>query len=263
MKGTVVYVFSLALAIAVRAQTLQPKVTATVAAPISTEDVVRNLVQRNQERAEALREFRGTRVYELQYHGFPSDEEAKLTVRVEYRFPEKKEFAVVSQSGSSFIISHVLKKLLEAEQESANQENRQRTALTPENYDFQMAEYERTPAGDSYVLRVTPKSRNKFLYRGEIWVDAKDFAVTRIEGEPAKSPSWWIKRTEVEHTYAKQGDFWLPAENHTVSFIRLGGRAVLTIEYVHYSINHASAEGSGAAGDPASKAAQKAVDQPQ
>ena len=81
-----------------------------------------------------------------------------------------------------------------------------------------------------------PKTRNKFLYRGKIWVDAKDFAVVRIEGEPGKNPSMWIKKTGIAHRYVKVDDFWLPAENHSESFIRLGGKATLSIEYQDYKI---------------------------
>jgi hypothetical protein len=90
------------------------------------------------------------------------------------------------------------------------------------------------------VLNLVPKTKNKYLYRGKIWVDAKDFAVMRIEGEPAKNPSFWIKKTEVKHRYVKVSDFWLPAENHTESVIRLGGRAVLSIEYRDYKITKAA-----------------------
>jgi len=49
-------------------------------------------------------------------------------------------------------------------------------------------------------------------------VDAKDFALVRIEGETGNgTPSVWIKKTEVRHRYVKVNDFWLPAENHTES----------------------------------------------
>jgi hypothetical protein len=34
----------------------------------------------------------------------------------------------------------------------------------------------------------------------------------------------------------KVGDFWLPARNESVSYIRLGGRATLTIEYKDYRV---------------------------
>jgi len=93
-----------------------------------------------------------------------------------------------------------------------------------------------TPDGGRYVLDLAPKTRNKFLYRAKIWVDAKDFAVVRIKGEPGKNPSLWIKRTDIEHSYVKVGDFWLPAENRTESVIRLGGVANLSIEYKNYRI---------------------------
>jgi len=208
--------------------------------PLPVDQVARKLEEKNAQRAMALNQFSGTRVYRMQYHGFPSDRDAEMVVNVTYRAPNTKEFHVVSQTGSKFVIDHVFKKLLEGEQEAANQENRERTALNRENYNFTSAGYEITPDGPQYVINLLPKSKNKFLYRGKIWVDAKDFAVVRIEGEPAKNPSVWIKKTEVRHRYVKVNNFWLPSENHTESFIRLGGRAILSIEYKDYKITKAA-----------------------
>jgi outer membrane lipoprotein-sorting protein len=207
---------------------------------LTAEQVARKLQERNAERAAALKQFKGTRVYSMQYRGFPSDRDAEMVVTMAYHAPDSKEFSVVSQSGSKFIIDRVFKKLLEGEQEAAKEENRRNTALSTENYDFTSAGYENTPDGAQYVLNLVPKTKNKYLYRGKIWVDAKDFAVMRIEGEPAKNPSFWIKKTEVKHRYVKVNDFWLPAENHTESVIRLGGRAVLSIEYKDYRITSAA-----------------------
>jgi len=204
--------------------------------PLTAAQVVKKLQERNAQRAAALQEFNGTRVYHMQYRGFPSDRDAEMVVKVAYRAPNSKQFSVVSQTGSKFIIDRVFKKLLEGEQEAANDENRLNTALSPENYDFTSAGYENTPEGAEYVLNLLPKTKNKYLYRGKIWVDAKDFAVVRIEGEPAKNPSFWIKKTEVKHRYIKVNDFWLPSENHTESVIRLGGQAILSIEYKDYKI---------------------------
>jgi len=203
-------------------------------APLPVEQVASKLQERNAQRAAALDQFNGTRVYRMQYRGFPSDRDAEMVVNVTYHAPNSKQFSVVSQTGSKFIIDHVFKKLLEGEQEAANEENHRNSALSTDNYDFTCAGYEATPDGAQYVLNLLPKTKNKFLYRGKIWVDAKDFAVVRIEGEPAKNPSFWIKKTEVKHKYSKVNDFWLPAENHTESVIRLGGRAILSIEYKDY-----------------------------
>jgi len=227
-------------------------------APLPVEEVVRSLQQKNAERAAALSGFEGTRVYRMQYHGLPSDREAEMQVEVTYHAPNAKQFSVVSSKGSKFIIDHVFKKLLEGEQEAANDENRRRSALSTENYDFSLAGYENSPDGGRYILDLLPKTKNKFLYQGKIWVDAKDFAVVRIEGEPGKNPSFWIKKTEIAHKYVKVNDFWLPAENHTESIIRLGGTATLSIEYRDYKITGA-AQSESVHQDPKASHARLAV----
>ena len=204
------------------------------------DQIVKNLEERNAARTAALAQFEGKRVYRMEYRGFPSNREAEMVVKVNYRAPNSKEFTVVSQTGSKFIIDHIFKKLLEGEQEAAKGDNQRQTRLSSENYEFGFAGFEDTPEGGRYVLNLLPKSKNKFLYRGKIWVDAKDFAVTRIEGEPGKNPSFWIKKTEIAHRYVKVDDFWLPAENRTQSVIRLGGTAILSIEYQDYKILKAS-----------------------
>ena len=248
----VILVFVLFLSLRVAAQALpDDPSSAAKGAPLSLQQVVSNLEQRNAQRAAALDGFTGTRVYRMEYRGLPSDRDAEMIVSATFRAPDSKQFTVVSQSGSKFIIEHIFRKLLEGEQEAANPENRRLTALSSDNYDFELAGYESTSEGECYILNLLPKTKNKFLYRGKIWVDARDFAVVRIEGEPAKNPSFWIKKTEVKHRYRKVNDFWLPAENHTESLIRLGGRATLSIEYRDYKITKSEPlPAIKAAGDP-------------
>jgi hypothetical protein len=222
------------------AQAASAPTASTERASLPLERIVKNLQEANAQRAAALDEFVGTRVYRMQYRGFPGDRDAEMVVSVTFHAPYTKVFKVVSQTGSKFVIDHVFTKLLEGEQEAANDENRRRTALSTENYDFSLAGYEKSDEGGQYVLDLLPRTRNKFLYRGKIWVDARDFAVVRIEGEPAKNPSFWIKKTNVTHRYVKVNGFWLPAENRTESVIRLGGTATLSIEYKDYRITKAT-----------------------
>ena len=217
----------------------EPRAAAQNAA-LPLDQVVKNLEERNALRTAALQQFEGKRIYRMQYRGFPGSRDAEMVVSFKFRAPNSKEFKVISESGSKLIIDRVFKRLLEGEQEAASGDNRRQTALTRENYDFELAGYENSPEGPRYILNLLPKTKNKFLYRGKIWVDAKDFAVVRIEGEPAKNPSIWIKKTEIAHRYVKVDNFWLPAENHTESVIRLGGRATLSIEYQDYKIIRAN-----------------------
>lgn len=207
-----------------------------VVAPLPVEQVVENLAQRNAERAQALERYVGRRRYQLEYSGFPGNRRAEMVVEAKYAAPATKEFTIVSQAGSTAIINKVFKKMLEGEKEALDPENQERTALNPRNYEFCLLEYQRTGDLGAYVLGLTPKLKNKFLYRGKIWVDGKDFAVVRIEAEPAKNPSFWIRSSQIQHAYTRIGDFWLPSENHTTSSVRLGGRAVLTIQYTDYTV---------------------------
>jgi hypothetical protein len=206
-------------------------------APLSADQVVDNLIRRDEERARALRHYQSTRIYRLSYHGFPGDRGAQMTVEATFDRPSTKTFKVISQSGSKLIIDRVFKRLLESEKEAAEPEMRARTLLNRNNYNIALTGYEPSDMGSQYVLTVDPKKNSKYVYRGKVWVDGTDFAVTKIDAEPAQNPSFWTKKSEIHHEYMKVGDFWLPRRNESVSYIRLGGRATLTIDYENYRVN--------------------------
>jgi len=212
--------------------------TLHTSAPLTADEVVHNLVAMNLQRVRMLQAFRGTRIYRAEYHGIGS-RSAEMLVTVNYLSPSTKEFTVQSATGSKLIIDKVFAKLLEAEKEAMDAEAQRRSALTTDNYRFTLAGYEVSAKGAMYTLDVEPKTKDKFLYRGRIWVDAKDFAVVRLEGRPAKNPSFWTKNTEIVQVYSKVGDFWLPANNRSASTIRLGGHADLSIEYKDYEVTRA------------------------
>jgi len=217
--------------------------TLVASAPLNADQVVEKLVAMNLARAQALHAYHGTRTYRLEYRGFPSTRTAEMVVDVKYQSPGTKEFTIQSATGSKLIIDKVFNKLLQAEKEALAAEAQRHIALNGDNYDFTMVGLESTPFGSMYVLIVEPKTKDKFLYRGRIWVDAEDFAVVRLEAEPAKNPSFWTKSNEIEQVYMKVKDFWLPSRNHSVSTIRLGGRAELTIQYNNYQITGAGPVG--------------------
>ena len=208
---------------------------ATVSAPLSADEVMRRVAQMNEQRANALETYSNIRTYHLECHCL-SHEKADMVVRAEYDAPNKKVFTIVSENGSSTVRNRVFKKLLEAEQESMREENQHRTAVTRENYDFELADYQNSASDEFYVLEAKPRTKNKFLIRGRIWIDAKDFAITQVDGEPAQNPSWWTVKTDFKRNYHKIGDFWLPESNESETKVRIFGTAVLTINYGKYQI---------------------------
>lgn len=218
------------------AGTQQPKKSSAGSRTLSTEEVVEKIVGMNLRRAQALHSYDGDRIYRVEYRSSIKTVSAEMVVGVRYLAPGTKDFTIKSSSGSKLIVDKVLRKVLQAEQDAQSTEGQRRTALNNENYDFKMVGYPTEASKSTYVLMVEPKTNNKFLFRGKIWVDANDFAVVRIEAEPAKNPSFWTKNSQIEQSYKKVNEFWLPERNHSTSSMRFGGRAELTIEYRNYQI---------------------------
>ncbi len=217
-----------------------PLAAANPLAPPDVLTIMAKVAEKNEERAAAIHGYTGRRIYHLLYRGFPSDKEAEMVVNASYEQAAGKQFHIVSQHGSKFIQDKVFKRLLVSEQEATQRGNREDTALTPRNYDFTLLGEEDAEGVHRYVVAVSPHTNNKFLYRGTIWIDAGDYAVARIEAEPAKNPSFWTSKSRVLHVYRKVGDFWLPVENRSTSHIRLGGQATLTIQYLDYELSEGS-----------------------
>jgi len=201
---------------------------------LSAEQVVASMLSRNAEREKSLQCYESLRHYRLEYKGFPSSKTAEIEVTMKFTAPGRKEFQIVSEQGSRVLVNRVLKKLLEAEQEAALQSVKFQAALSPANYSFALAGTDKLDGRVQYVLVVEPLRMDKLLYRGKIWVDAEDFAVTLIEAEPARNPSFWTTKTRIVHRYTKVGGFWLPANNESESATRFGGHARLNILYTRY-----------------------------
>ena len=184
--------------------------------------------------------YESERTYKVEYKGTGGEHHAELEVRMVYTGPNKKQFTVESESGSKFLCEKVLRKLVEGEQEAAAKSNQMQMTLGPDNYNAALVGEEVvTTAGGpvhTWVLQVTPKIDNKFTYRGKVWVSEDDYAVVKIQGEPAKSPSWWINHAAFESDYVRRAGVWLPEKNISSSHVRIGGEATLTIEYGTYPV---------------------------
>jgi hypothetical protein len=161
---------------------------------------------------------------------------ADMLVQVTCSREGAKQFDVLSEEGSGSIRKHVFQKLLSEEAESTRRTERSGNRITPANYDFKVIGQETLATGPAYVLEVSPKTENKYLIRGRIWVDANDYSIVRIEGRPARNPSFWVHSVHFVHTYQKVGPFWFASSTHTTSEIRIFGEAELTIENSGYTL---------------------------
>ena len=209
------------------------------AQPPGADEVIARMIESDRERQAALDGYTARRRYVLENEGH--HKRAEMLVRMKCLKDGSKEFEIVSSGGWGAARKHVLPRLLSAEVESSQPGSRDRSRIIPENYSFETVGAETVNDRPAYVIAVTPKTANKYLMKGRIWVDAEEYAIVRIEGQPAKSPSFWVKSVHFVHTYGKQGPLWLPLSNNSVTDVRIFGATELKIEYFGYLPNVSAA----------------------
>jgi hypothetical protein len=216
--------------------------TSTVAQEASlpvANDVVAQMLARDAQRQRSLEGYEGMRRYTLVNEHMRK--RAEMLVRVCGDQDGTKHFEVVAETGWKAAQKHVLDKMLESEADASRPEERVKARLSPENYEFQMIGSERAGDRAVYVIDVTPKRREKYLFRGRIWVDAEDYALVRADGNPAKNPSFWTKSVHFVQAYQKSGPFWFPLTTESVTDARIFGTTDLTIQYFEYKPNKLTA----------------------
>jgi len=199
----------------------------------SANDVVARMMQFDSQRQSELTGYTATR----RYVATNRKRHAEMLVRVTCAGDGSKQFSILSEHGTGSIRKHVFYKLLNEEAEASRRGTRNTTRLTPENYNFEMVGQETLETGAAYVLQVTPKADNKYLINGKIWVDARDYAIIKIAGQPARNPSFWVHSVYFVHTYQKVHQFWFASSTHTTSYVRFFGPAELTIENSEYALD--------------------------
>ena len=199
----------------------------------SADDVVAKMMRGDAERRSELTGYTAQR----RYVAVNQDRRAEIVVRVDCSSDGAKHFTIVSEEGSSAIRKHALYKMLSEETLASRRETRDGNRITPANYTFNVLGQDTLDSGPAYVLAVTPKTENKYLIQGRIWVNAKDYSIVRVDGKPARDPSFWVHEVHFIHTYQRVGQFWFASSTHSTSEIRVFGRSELTIENSNYVLN--------------------------
>ena len=201
--------------------------------PPTAEEIVARMGAQDLQRQASIEGYVGRRRYVLENGHFQKS--AEMVVLVQGDPDGTKHFQVVSEEGWKAANTHVLRKMLESESETSRPDARAQSKLNPENYDFRIVGTELLTDRLAYVLEVSPKRKEKYLFRGRIWVDAEDYALARAEGQPAKNPSFWTKSTHFVQLYQKNGPLWFPRSTQSVTEARIFGTTDVNIEYFDYA----------------------------
>lgn len=198
----------------------------------SADEVVASMYAHDIAREAASGGYSGGREYVLENHRF--QKRAEMVVRVTCDSSGVKHFDVVSEDGWKSANKHVLRPMLVTESDSSHPDTRPRSRITADNYTFRMIGTEPLGGRAAYVIEATPKRDDKSLFRGRIWVDTQDYALARVEGEPAKNPSFWTRKVQFVQQYTKSSTYWFPMETTSVTDARIFGTTEVSIRYFDY-----------------------------
>lgn len=162
---------------------------------------------------------------------------AEEAVVMQYIAPRTVTFAIRSGEGSRFIRRDVFQRLLSTEKNRVRADKDRDSLITPENYTLEIVGTDRIGSSGCLVVHAAPKRKETDLFDGKIWIDDQDFAIVKITGHLAKSPSFWIKQVDFVRDYQKIDGFWLVSREEVVSNVRIFGKEKLAIDYQDYTVN--------------------------
>jgi hypothetical protein len=166
------------------------------------------------------RPYEVTREYKV-FRGYDKQPTSEVMAQINFVPPDMKTYKI-TQARGNFRGEKIVRELLDRETESAKRGHG--SEISPANYDFVFLRQEVFGVVPEYVLRIVPKRKDRYLLRGQIWVDASTFHIRRIEGIPAKSPSFWIKDIHITLQYAELNGMWIPISFDAIATVRLLGQ---------------------------------------
>ena len=162
-----------------------------------------------------------------------SSADSVIVADIDFRPPGNENYNVQRQSGSSRG-EQVVRRILDHEVEAAKSNQPRTSGVTSDNYDFAYIGETVLDGQPCYLLGLKPKRKEKDLISGEAWVDKHSLLVRHIEGELAKSPSWWLKKVRVKLAFGDVEGTWLQTNMEAVADVRILGPHTLTSRILDY-----------------------------
>jgi hypothetical protein len=153
---------------------------------------------------------------------------SNVVAEVDYFPPDRETYVIQERSGSNRG-EQVVRRILEHESAvvAAGPESWSATLLTRDNYTFSNLGESTLDGKSFYLLGLIPKRKQKELIAGRAWVDTSTFLIRRIEGEMAKSPSWFLKKVHVQIDFSEVSGLWLQTAVEATADVRFSGSQTL------------------------------------
>ena len=210
--------------------------SAQTESPASSEDIIARMMQAGEHNHIHFQPYVVTRDYKL------FDKEAMVPtseVIAELNFvpPYLTSYAIRHTHGTSMGES-IVRRMLEGQMAFAKDSGS--TDISRANYDFRFLREEEVNGHHCYVLELLPRRKARNLLRGNIWVDANTYLIHRVEGEPVKSSSWWLRDVRIVLLFGYVGEMWMQTSSESTANVRIVGPYKMISQDVSYHIDQPS-----------------------
>jgi hypothetical protein len=216
--------------------------TALAFQPSAAGQAAPSAMQQFLERPTIVHPYRGSRRLEASGGG----RQGWLDVQTHFTTGSGLVYSVTAEGGSGYVRSRVLRSLLDEEQHLIARGASASVAISEANYQF-------TPEGINdeglAVVTLRPRRKDRSLVAGRMFLNPVNADLVRLEGRLAKSPSFWITRTNVVRSYRTINGTVMPVSLHSTAQLRFFGSSQLLMTYRYSHIDEEPVDESAASGD--------------
>jgi len=159
--------------------------------------------------------------------------DSQVVAEVNFKPPASEGYRIERYSGSSRG-QQLVRSVLDHEVEVTSKNNKDRSAISRDNYTFSYLGEASLDGQSCYVLGLKPKRTDKDLISGQVWVDKRSFLIRQIQGDVEKTPSWWLKKVRITLVFAELEGTWVQKSMEAVADVRLVGIHTLTSRILDY-----------------------------
>ncbi|HWY68515.1 MAG TPA: hypothetical protein VNX88_07600 [Terriglobales bacterium] len=156
----------------------------------------------------------------------------EVLAQVNFLPPNVKSYGIDQSTGG--MGEKVVRRILDHEVDSTR--DPKMMMVNESNYDFAYAGQGVVGGVRCYKLEITPRHERKDLLNAIIWVDQGSYRILRIEGDPVKSPSFWVKDVHVVIDYAEVAGMWLQTQTQAMAHLRFGGEYKIISHDLNYDV---------------------------
>ncbi len=169
---------------------------------------------------------------------------AEMRVKTTYRRDIGKSYEILSETGSTLLRKQLLERMLDNEKSLTRPATRRTALINSTNYTMTMKGKAIEDNRACVVMQIAPKRPSPYLFNGQIWVDARTYAIVRLEGITSKSPTVFAAPTQVSRQYEVVRGFPMATRATASTSIWLVGPTRIAIDYTDYDLQVAASSTS-------------------